>query len=266
MNKVAAVVLAAGESSRLGRPKQLLRFQGKTLLRRIVDAANEAGCSPIVVVVGGKWKTGGSFAGRIRPVYGTFMADRPPACRTAATAVFHDNRGRLSSRISRSIDGGLRRFPARIVKNQNWRSGIGTSIRLGVRSLIENDPSLAAVVLLVCDQPFVDARVIKRLIAIRKSSKRRIVASAYSDMLGVPALFDRSCFDELLQLPDNSGAKPIILRDLQRVAKFPFAQGAVDIDTAADYEEFAVAQSQHSDRRRKPREKSATIGDRRSKT
>jgi molybdenum cofactor cytidylyltransferase len=132
--------------------------------------------------------------------------------------------------------------------------------------LIEDHRSLAAVALLVCDQPFVDARVIKRLIAIRKSSKRRIVASAYSDTLGVPALFDRSCFDELLQLADNSGAKPIILRDLQRVATFPFPQGAVDIDTAADYEKFAVAQSQRIDRRRKTRAKSATIGDRRYKT
>ena len=44
-------MLAAGESTRLGQPKQLLQFHGKTLLRRVVDAASEAACQPILVVV-----------------------------------------------------------------------------------------------------------------------------------------------------------------------------------------------------------------------
>ena len=52
MAKVAAVILAAGESARLGKPKQLLKFRGETLLRRIVGAASDAGCSPIIVVAG----------------------------------------------------------------------------------------------------------------------------------------------------------------------------------------------------------------------
>jgi len=47
---VAAVVLAAGASSRLGRAKQLLNFAGKRLVRHVVDAADV--CSPIIVVVG----------------------------------------------------------------------------------------------------------------------------------------------------------------------------------------------------------------------
>ncbi|MHB1701696.1 MAG: nucleotidyltransferase family protein [Acidobacteriaceae bacterium] len=48
----AAVVLAAGASTRLGVPKQLLRVNGETLLRRSVRAALEAGCSPVAVVLG----------------------------------------------------------------------------------------------------------------------------------------------------------------------------------------------------------------------
>ena len=51
-NENAAVILAAGGSSRLARPKQLVQFRGKSLLRRIVDAAVEAKCSPVVVVIG----------------------------------------------------------------------------------------------------------------------------------------------------------------------------------------------------------------------
>jgi molybdenum cofactor cytidylyltransferase len=54
----------------------------------------------------------------------------------------------------------------------------------------------------------------------------------------VPALFDRSCFPELLALDDTSGAKAIILSNRERVAEFPFPEGKIDIDTAADYEKL----------------------------
>ena len=49
---VAAVVLAAGGSSRCGKPKQLVRLEGQALVRRIATTALQAGCSPVVVVVG----------------------------------------------------------------------------------------------------------------------------------------------------------------------------------------------------------------------
>lgn len=50
--RVGAVVLAAGASIRLGKPKQLLTLGGETLLKRAVQVAREAGCSPVVVVLG----------------------------------------------------------------------------------------------------------------------------------------------------------------------------------------------------------------------
>jgi molybdenum cofactor cytidylyltransferase len=52
VTRVGAVVLAAGASTRLGEPKQLVMLGGETLLERAVRAAREAGCSPVVVVVG----------------------------------------------------------------------------------------------------------------------------------------------------------------------------------------------------------------------
>ncbi len=48
----AAVVLAAGASTRLGEPKQLATIAGETLLARAVRTAREAGCAPVVVVLG----------------------------------------------------------------------------------------------------------------------------------------------------------------------------------------------------------------------
>lgn len=49
---VAAVVLAAGGSIRLGRPKQLVRVTDQPLVWRATKAALDAGCKPVVVVVG----------------------------------------------------------------------------------------------------------------------------------------------------------------------------------------------------------------------
>jgi molybdenum cofactor cytidylyltransferase len=49
---VGAVVLAAGASSRMGSPKQTLKFRGESLLRRAALAAIGAGCFPVIVVTG----------------------------------------------------------------------------------------------------------------------------------------------------------------------------------------------------------------------
>jgi len=52
MPNTAIIILAAGSSSRLGRPKQMLTYKGKTLICNIVEAAVGAKLSPIVVVTG----------------------------------------------------------------------------------------------------------------------------------------------------------------------------------------------------------------------
>ena len=198
MGKTGALILAAGESSRLGQPKQLIQFRGKSLVRRMVDAARKALCSPTVVVIGSDCE---------------------------------------------EVERELKAEGAIIVENENWRLGIGTSIRAGVRRLIDKAPTLEAVVLLVCDQPFVDARTIARLITLREKTKRAIVASRYAHTLGVPALFDRSCFQELLALDNATGAKTVILSNRDRVTEFPFPEGKIDIDTLDDYEKLLSASS-----------------------
>lgn len=49
---IGAVILAAGSSSRMGSPKQILRFRGHSLLRLAALAALGAGCRPVIVVTG----------------------------------------------------------------------------------------------------------------------------------------------------------------------------------------------------------------------
>jgi molybdenum cofactor cytidylyltransferase len=50
--RIAGIVLAAGGSSRLGRPKQLLPWRGKPLVSTVAGTALSAGLSPVVVVIG----------------------------------------------------------------------------------------------------------------------------------------------------------------------------------------------------------------------
>ena len=54
---LAAIILAAGGSRRLGRPKQLLEYQGETLLNRAIRRAREAGASPVIAVLGSDYET-----------------------------------------------------------------------------------------------------------------------------------------------------------------------------------------------------------------
>jgi len=190
-NEIAAVILAAGGSSRFGKPKQLVQFHGKSLLRRIVDLASEAKCSPIVVVIGSE-----------------------------------------SEKARKELAGTV----TIAIENKDWQRGMGTSIRAGVQALIDHAQKVETIVLLTCDQPFVEAQTIEQLVVLRGKTGKAIVASSYSDTLGVPALFDRSCFAELLALDDESGAKPIILSNSERVAEFQFPAGKIDIDTVEDLE------------------------------
>ena len=193
MQNIGAVILAAGGSSRFGQPKQLLLFRGKTLIRTIIDAACEAGCSPVVVVIGSD-----------------------------------------AEKIARELAD----MSVMEVRNTNWRRGIGSSIRSGVEALIARAPDVEAILLLVSDQPAVNARTIKGLVATHEATKKVIAASRYAGTLGVPALFDRSFFEELLSLDDETGAKSIILQNRERVAQFTFPKGAVDIDTWKDWEKL----------------------------
>src|SRR5947207_11686385 len=215
-SQIAAVILAAGESLRVGQPKQLIQHRGKTLVRRVVDAASEAGCQPVLVVVDN-----------------SKQAPHLHALRSPRRAA-----RKHEMELVDAISSGLKSTGATIISNPNWKYGIGTSIRAGVQHLIEIASGIEATVLLACDQPFVDRAVIDGLMTLYHETRKPMVAASYAGTLGVPALFDRSFLPELLRLDDSAGAKSIILSNRDQVAEFPFPEGKIDIDTAEDWQRF----------------------------
>ena len=144
----------------------------------------------------------------------------------------------LPARTQRISARSWRGLAVTIVMNPDWPSGLGSSIVVGIRQAMSVAPDLEAVVVLTCDQPFVGAAALTQLIELRRTSGKPIVASAYAGTLGIPALFDRSLFPDLLRLKGDHGAKGIIFERRSDVASFNFPAAATDIDTAADYKKL----------------------------
>lgn len=186
----AVVILAAGASTRLGRPKQLLQFQQQSLIKRLVSEAKKVTATVIVV-------TGFEHA---------------------------------------KIVTELKDEPVLLVENKDWVQGMGSSIKEGMKNLKSLVPNAGAIILAVCDQPFVNAALFTAMIELHKRSGKKIVACSYADSLGTPVLFERSYFDILLQLNSREGAKKLLQQYTTDVVLLPFPKGTIDIDTASDYE------------------------------
>jgi molybdenum cofactor cytidylyltransferase len=133
------------------------------------------------------------------------------------------------------LAGEIEKLDVEIVENTEWKHGMGTSIRVGIKRFSDNYPNASGVILMVCDQPFVSVDLIENMVRNFHSSNAPIVASSYGDTIGVPALFSRSIFPELMQLMTDNGAKKIIYEHQENVIKIPFEAGGIDVDTEQDY-------------------------------
>lgn len=134
-----------------------------------------------------------------------------------------------------TLENGIKHYPIEIIHNPDWQQGMSSSIRTGMKAMQTND-EVDGVIIMLCDQPFVTRAVIDNLIYKQQETGKRIVASSYQDTLGVPALFKRSLFAELLSLKGQEGAKKLLSSYPDEIAVIPFEKGAIDIDTIADYE------------------------------
>ncbi|MGA8108198.1 MAG: nucleotidyltransferase family protein [Acidobacteriaceae bacterium] len=187
--RIAAVVLAAGASTRLGQAKQLVRVESESLLHRTVRMALEAGCAPAVVVLG-------------------FEAERMRA----------------------ELEG----LDAVVAVHPGWAEGMGSSLRCGVEAVCRMEPVPDEVLVLVCDQPRLTAEHLRALLERQGESGAQITASAYASRIGVPAVFARELFGELLRLEGDQGARNLIRNHASEAEGIPWPEGTVDLDIPED--------------------------------
>ncbi len=183
------IILAAGESSRLGQPKQNLIYNGKTLLQITIDEATSSACEPIILVLGANTAT------ILNPIKGDSI---------------------------------------QVVHNTEWQQGMSTSIHAGLRQL-KKTKGIERAIIVLCDQPFVNAQLINKLIETSETSRKGIVACDYNNTLGVPVLFNSKYFTDLMALKGHEGAKKLLSVFKDDIASVHFADGAIDIDTMSDY-------------------------------
>lgn len=199
--RIGNIILAAGASTRLGEPKQLLRFRGKTLIRRAVETALKIGAEKTIVVTGAN---------------------------------------------SEKIEKEINYLDCQIVYNENWQSGMGSSIKIGIETLLAEAPETAAVIISLSDQPLIESDHFVELIEEFKKSEKEIVSSVYSDNAGVPALFSRKYFSSLVSIEGDRGAKYLINQNIDDTAQVVFSQNSIDIDTLADYKKLLLIDSENS--------------------
>ncbi|MDN3579923.1 nucleotidyltransferase family protein [Mucilaginibacter flavus] len=125
-----------------------------------------------------------------------------------------------------------------ITYNPHWSEGMSTSIRQGISEIQRLEPLVTSVILMLCDQPFVDPFLLYQLTERRAENDHGIVACEYKNTLGVPALFGQSYFGHLKELQGQEGAKKLIGLYPDDVVSVPFALGAIDIDTIEDFEKL----------------------------
>jgi len=118
--------------------------------------------------------------------------------------------------------------------NEDWKKGMGHSLKFGMLRLLEAQPVLDGVLIAVCDQPFLTTAHIDGLLDQFAHSRDSIVASEYKGIQGVPAIFPQAHFGELMSIGDEAGARKVMATHADRVILRHLEKGEVDLDTPED--------------------------------
>jgi molybdenum cofactor cytidylyltransferase len=116
-----------------------------------------------------------------------------------------------------------------LIENTAWADGMGGSIACGMRALPEAD----AVIITLCDMPFLTAEVFQQLERAGRENASGRVATCHGDAAGPPAWFSRDWFPALTKLAGHTGARSLF-QDGEALERIDFPEAAVDLDTPAD--------------------------------
>jgi molybdenum cofactor cytidylyltransferase len=201
-NRIEGILLAAGESRRMGFPKPLLKIGGRAFVEYL-SATMLPSVSRLVIVLG-------AHSDRVRAVISNDSQNDS------------SNDSPNDPRIA-------------VVENPDYALGQLSSLKVGLAQL---DPAAGAALVHLVDHPTVSPATFQNLIGEYQRSGKPIVIARYRGRRGHPVIFDRSVFRELLDAPLEEGARAVVNRDSTRVGYLETDDAGVvlDLDTPADLE------------------------------
>lgn len=205
-SRTAAVILAAGTSSRMGEAgnKLLLPLHHRPVLAHVIEATLGSRARPIVLVLG------------------------------------HQAR-----EVRAHIQKDLKEGDVEVVENPAYAQGQSTSMKAGLRALLSDARlrELDSVIFLLGDQPMITSVMIDTLILLREQSGKRIVLPLYQGQRGNPVLFALDLAPELLQVNGDEGGRGVLKRHPDELATLEMGEEAAnfDVDTWEAYQEVLAA-------------------------
>lgn len=138
----------------------------------------------------------------------------------------------------------LKDLPINIVENADWSSGMAGSIVRGLAGCYMIDKNMDAVLICTADMPEVSGQYLNEMVkAAEENEQAAIVASTYQKIIGVPALFKKETFLDLLELKGDTGASQIFKKFKSRIKKIDFEGLGIDLDTKEDYLQYINAKN-----------------------
>lgn len=186
---INAIILAAGQSKRMGKPKPLLRFNDQTFLEQIISVLKHSDVDRITVVLGAEADT-----------------------------------------IRKSVD----LTGTNIVINQDYQRGQLSSL---IAAIEQTSEDTEAILLCLADNPFITKEVVNQVIHKFKETNNPIIVPVFEKNRGHPTLFSRLLFNELLNAPEEKGARYVLYSNEGKILELEVSERGIliGIDTSDDY-------------------------------
>jgi molybdenum cofactor cytidylyltransferase len=207
----AAIILAAGSSSRMGRDrhKLLLPLDDRPVLAHVIEATLASQARPVVVVL-----------------------------------------GHQAEQVRSHLAGYVEHPAITLIENPDYLQGMSTSMRIALEVLMSNnyqkqntEQEVDSALILLGDQPLITPKIIDALIDTWYKTGKRIVAPLYAGKRGNPTLFAASLFAELQQVSGDEGGRSVLVRhkeDLETV-ELGNETASYDVDTWEAYQQVLEA-------------------------
>ncbi|MHC4758371.1 MAG: nucleotidyltransferase family protein [Planctomycetota bacterium] len=186
---INAIILAAGESKRMGKLKPLLRFNDHTFLEHIISVLKISETDEITVVLGAR-----------------------------------------ADKIKESLDLS----DVRVVINKDFKKGQLSSLIAALKQIPEETE---AIIMCLVDHPFISTELVNKIIHKFRETSSPVIVPVYNKERGHPTLFAQSLFNELINAPDDQGARYVLYSNEEKVLELDTSEKGtrVGINTPQEY-------------------------------